>query len=723
MSEIEKEIDELNGKAWALMLSSPEEALGLAERSLASAEEAGYAAGLAEARLNVGWCENYLTRPGPAIASFQKSLDAFTALADDLGIMKALNALGVVYFDLGRYDRAMDYYTQSLEEARKTGNRLREAVTISNIGEICLNLGELKEALDYFLRAYETVPDDGESELVSNVLLNIGTTFLRMENFALAKEFSERALDIAQKAGDKIIMAQCLLALGRIAQASENFAEAEAQYLKSLSINDELKNAKQRVEVLLDLGSIYVHGGQIERALKSYTEALSGAESISAKGLIHQAYERLSEAHESLGDYPKALDYYRRFARYEREVMREDTSRKIKNITVQYEVEKSRQEAEIYRLRNIELKEKTEQLEEANKQILSIAELGRQITSSLDFDTVVSTLYESLQRHLDVAVFGIAIYDEEEASLEWRIFIESGKRIHREPQPLDYKRSYAAWCIKNMKVVFIKDSELENREYLEGGRKSVGAPASSLVYLPLTIEKKVIGVLTVQSYKKGAYSEQNRVLLEALGPYVSIAIENSLIHDRLAELNRAIIGEKAQLEEAAQRSSHLANHDSLTGLPNRRLLFELLQKSFDLASRNKSLVAVVYIDLDNFKPINDHFGHSAGDRALVILAERLRAVLRASDTVARVGGDEFIAVLTNAHDREDIELAVRKILEECAKPIPLEGAEDKCQVSLSMGIAIYPDDGERMEEIVNNADEAMYRVKRGTKNSFSFYTP
>jgi diguanylate cyclase (GGDEF)-like protein len=723
MSDINKEIDDLNSRAWDLMLSSPEDALGLAERALASAEEAGYEAGLAEARLNVGWCENYLTRPGPAISSFQKSLDAFIALGDKLGVMKALNALGVVYFDLGRYDRAMDYFTQSLEEAQRAGNRLREAVTISNIGEICLNLGELKEALDYFLRAYETAPDDGESEFVSNVLLNIGTTFLRMENFALAAEFSERALDIAQNAGDKVIAAQCLLALGRIAQASEDFAEAEAQYLKSLAINDELKNEKQRVEVLLDLGSIYVHGGQIERALKSYTEALAGAENISAKALIHQAYERLSEAYEGLGDYPKALDYYRRFSRYEREVMREDTTRKIKNITVQYEVDKSRQEAEIYRLRNIELKEKTEELEEANRQILSISELGRRITASLDFDTVVSTLYESLQRHLDVTVFGIAIHDEEEGSIEWRIFMENGKRLHREPQRLDFRRSYAAWCIKNRKPIFIRDSELENREYLEGGRKSFGTPAVSLVCLPLEIEERVIGVLTVQSYKKAAYSEQNRILLEALGPSVAIAIENSLIHDRLEELNRAILGEKAQLEEAAQRSSHLANHDSLTGLPNRRLLFELLQKSFDLASRNKSLVAVIYIDLDNFKPINDRFGHSAGDRALVVLAERLKSVLRASDTVARMGGDEFIAVLTNVHDRADIELAISKILDDCGKPIHFEGVGEECRVSLSMGISIYPKDGERMEEIVNKADEAMYRIKRSHKNDFCFYEP
>ena len=116
---------------------------------------------------------------------------------------------------------------------------------------------------------------------------------------------------------------------------------------------------------------------------------------------------------------------------------------------------------------------------------------------------------------------------------------------------------------------------------------------------------------------------------------------------------------------------------------------------------------MLYIDLDDFKPINDRLGHSAGDRALVAVAERLRAMLRASDTVARVGGDEFVAVLTTVKDGRDIALAAKKIIEECGRPLKIEGS--RCRVGFSMGIALFPDDGDTIELIVNAADAAMYR--------------
>lgn len=725
-SQIQETIDSENSRSWELMLSDPRTALDIAQKNLDAASAAGYTKGIAEAELNVGWCRNYLTEAGPAVSAFQNALEKFRSIEDRQGIMKALNALGVSYFDLGRYDRAMDYYTQSLDEARRLQDRLRESVTVSNIGLVCLNLNELKEALDYFIRAYESVPDEGQDELLSNILLNIGTTFLKMENAGLARDFTVRAMDIAQKASNRLIIGQCYLVLGRAAQEQGNYEDAEDKYHKALETDESLGVKKQKVEALLQLGTVHAYRRHYDLARRCYEDALKGASEVDAKIFVNQAYERLSEAYEGLGDYHKALDCYRRFSRYEREVAREDTNRKIKNITIQYEIEKSRQETEIYRLRNIELKEKAEELREANRQILSISELGRRITSSLDFDTIVSTLYQNLKDHLDVTVFGLGICEEQESLLEWEMFMEHGRRIHRKPVVLDPQRSYAAWCIKNRKIVFVRDSELENRIYLEGGRSSIGEPASSLIFMPLLIEQKPIGVLTVQSYKKAAYSEANRLFIEALAPYISIAVENSLIHDRLEELNQSILNEKALLEQTAERSIHLANHDALTGLPNRRLLFELLQKSFDLAARNSSLVAVLYLDLNNFKPINDHFGHAAGDKVLAIVAERLKSAIRVSDTAARVGGDEFIAVLTNIHSRADIELAAKKILDESTQPISCEahergGKTEDCILSISVGIAVFPQDGAKIEEIINRADEAMYRIKNRRENGFCFY--
>jgi diguanylate cyclase (GGDEF)-like protein len=699
------------------MLNAPEEALSLAETALAEAESADYRAGRAEASLNVGWCEFFLTRYLEAIATLQKALDNYTALEDCKGEMKALNALGAVYHGMARYERAMDYYTQSLEKARLQRDAEREAVTLSNIGEVCLELGDLKEALDYFLHAYEIVPDEKNAELLSNILLNIGTAFHRMENWVLAREFTEKSLAIGVSAGERLIEAQCLHSLGRISQDSGLFDLAERNYLKALAISENTKNDKQKTALLLDLGSIYVQSKDIDRALDQYRVALANAERIGSKPLMHAAYERLSEAYELLGGFKEALDYYRRFARYEHEVQSEDASRKIKNITVQYEIEKSRHEAEIYRLKNIELKEKTDALGEANRQILAIAEMGRRITSSLDFDTICSTLRSSLSDHLDTQTFGIAFYHEDERSIEWRALYDGEVRAHLTERKVDAATSFGAWCIVNRKRICISDAEKEYSKYLDV-RSSLGRPSQSLIFLPLDIEDKVIGVLTVQSYEKNAYSDKQLALLEALAPYLAIAIENSIIHDRLEEMNHAMKGEKERLEKNAMEIAHYANHDPLTGLPNRRLLFELLQKTFDISARTAAKVGVIYIDLDDFKPINDRFGHFAGDNALVVMAERLRSILRSSDTVARVGGDEFIAVLANVTGREQIRLASRKILEVCAKPFVIDG--NQCSISLSMGIAIFPDDGADIETIVGAADMAMYGIKRAQKNGFAF---
>ncbi|MCK7503662.1 MAG: hypothetical protein MZV70_05795 [Desulfobacterales bacterium] len=191
------------------------------------------------------------------------------------------------------------------------------------------------------------------------------------------------------------------------------------------------------------------------------------------------------------GDHRTALDYFRRFVRYEREILNEDTTRKIKDVQIQYEVERTQREAEIYRLRNIELKEKTESLEEMNRQILTISEIGQRITSSLDMETVVSTLYESLRalhgdgplRHRPVR------RSPRSVSATWPTS-RTGRRIPRDPVPLDPKRSFAAWCIRHDSPVFIRDLDAEYRQYLDGEPMFFWAEAGALLPLPAPFDRE-----------------------------------------------------------------------------------------------------------------------------------------------------------------------------------------------------------------------------------------
>jgi len=171
---------------------------------------------------------------------------------------------------------------------------------------------------------------------------------------------------------------------------------------------------------------------------------------------------------------------------------------------------------------------------------------------------------------------------------------------------------------------------------------------------------------------------------------------------------------------AEEQLLHQAHYDSLTELPNRVLCFDRLELALGQARRNKLRVAVLFVDLDRFKTVNDSLGHAVGDALLREGARRLAGCLRAGDTVARVGGDEFAVVLTELARPEDARAVAQKMLEAVAAPMQLEGHQ--IYVTASAGIAIYPDDGAEGDVLLRNADAAMFSAKEAGRNKVQFYT-
>ncbi|MFI4932283.1 MAG: EAL domain-containing protein [Burkholderiales bacterium] len=172
-------------------------------------------------------------------------------------------------------------------------------------------------------------------------------------------------------------------------------------------------------------------------------------------------------------------------------------------------------------------------------------------------------------------------------------------------------------------------------------------------------------------------------------------------------------------KQAEERIQYLATHDSLTGLPNRVMFAELLNHVIALARRNQRKFAVLFIDLDRFKFINDSLGHEAGDALLCEVAKRLKESLRASDIVARLGGDEFVMLLQDLGSSEQAGVIARKLLSAVIKPIELNGQE--CRVTASIGISVFPDDAPDEASLMTHADLAMYHAKEEGKNNFQFY--
>jgi len=211
-------------------------------------------------------------------------------------------------------------------------------------------------------------------------------------------------------------------------------------------------------------------------------------------------------------------------------------------------------------------------------------------------------------------------------------------------------------------------------------------------------------------------------VLGTFAMYSAVARAPSVAETRLVEIAAHIAGIAIERKLAEDRIQFMANHDALTGLPNRGLIKDRLTQAVQSAQRHGRWASVAFIDLDNFKCINDSLGHSAGDELLKVVASRMVACVKATDTVVRLGGDEFVIVLFNQPKSEDVVSAtLQKIQAAIAEPVQLEG--HTFRVTSSFGVANYPNDGTDAETLLANADAAMYRAKEIGCDNFQFYTP
>lgn len=261
-----------------------------------------------------------------------------------------------------------------------------------------------------------------------------------------------------------------------------------------------------------------------------------------------------------------------------------------------------------------------------------------------------------------------------------------------------------SWTMKNLqanKVIHIEDiSQMPpeaKAEKSEFERESI----KSILNLPIYVEKNLLGFIGFDNVKStGRWSEEDVVLLSIMSE---------------------IIGNAIARMQSEKLISHMAYHDNLTKLPNRNFLHGRLKTAMVQANHNRKMIAVIMIDLDGFKMINDSFGHQIGDVLLMAVAERLVCSIRGGDTVARMGGDEFLIVIPDLAQVEDAVLFAQKILEVLCRPFYIEGHE--LHITASMGISIFPLNTNSSEYLFKQADIAMYLSKKKGKNTYQLYKP
>jgi diguanylate cyclase (GGDEF)-like protein/PAS domain S-box-containing protein len=203
------------------------------------------------------------------------------------------------------------------------------------------------------------------------------------------------------------------------------------------------------------------------------------------------------------------------------------------------------------------------------------------------------------------------------------------------------------------------------------------------------------------------------------GSVMPVEVNCKLIELDGQEVFFSVIRDITERKQAEERIIHLAHYDALTNLPNRTLFYDRLEQAIAKAQRYQQKIAVLFLDLDGFKQVNDKFGHHVGDDLLKAVAERLNENARSMDTVARVGGDEFIFILNDVNHSDNAATVSRKIIESIARTFSIQG--NICQISVSIGISVFPDDTTNADTLIKQADNAMYQAKNNGKNNYQFF--
>ena len=326
------------------------------------------------------------------------------------------------------------------------------------------------------------------------------------------------------------------------------------------------------------------------------------------------------------------------------------------------------------------------------------------LTMDLSLSSVLEAILDSAMQLISANDTHVFLYEQGVLTFASAIF-----EGHQQKEPFMHPRQdglthqVAKEGVKRVVSDTSKDPLFDNRPW-----------KGSIISLPLKIGHKVLGVMNVALLQPHDFTEREIRLLEFLGDHAAIAIQNAKLYEQAQQE----IADRKKVEKAIQ---HLANHDALTGLPNRRLFNERIKLEIARSQRNKLRFSVMLFDLDQLKDVNDSFGHNVGDMLLQAVSQRLLGLLRKSDTIARMGGDEFFLILPEMNKKEDAILTAERILSALSTPFHLESFQ--INISTSIGISFFPEDGEIPEELIKKADISMYHAKQKGGNTYHVYTP
>jgi diguanylate cyclase (GGDEF)-like protein len=692
--------------AWQLVTSDMETAYSVICAARAMAEAEGDESGVDECVLLEARYDGEMDRYADALEKANRAYARFSERNDAEGRIRACRVFGYLYSRHGQYNSALENLFAALKLIKDSGLHIAEGrypievFLLNNIAFIYAETGRSSDALRFFCQAFDLAKKAGGS-MIATILSNIAEMHLNTGDAKLALRYNKMALiEIKRQKLGYHDMHNCYNSFGLIYSKMGEYNRALESFHQSLEVAVKGESKYNQAMSGLALARLHIQTGDAASALECGKMAHKLADEIKANVLLKDICLVLAQASEKNGDMAGALGFYKRHMKLNLEISTREVEQRLSDYTSEFKTEQAQKDAEIYRLKNIELRQKSEELEESNRNITLIGEIGQKITATLDVETLLDVVYESVCGLMEVNLFGVGLYDEQRNAVDFRVIVENGVRLPLFDTIVGESEGYIDACIQRREELVVNDAKADG----EGAERmncivTNGVMPRSLIYHPLLHAGHVIGVMTVQSYHPNAYTRNNAETIRALGAYVAVALNNS----RTSE----------ELRRKAKELEQLSKTDPLTGIYNRRYIIEKMEEERTRFRRYGKKFSLIIVDIDFFKRVNDAWGHDCGDYVLVETANELKLLLREQDCLARWGGEEFLIMLpeTDAEGAQRLAERLRQSIEEKV----FEYRKKRISVTLTLGICEYGE-GISIDDAIRKADNALYEGKNRGRN-------
>lgn len=686
---------------------------------------------------------------GRAVSVLMHAFDAALATGQVRRAINIATNIGNAFTSLNAHDAALAWMQRGLDLARPTGWPMSIGLGLMQTAETLRQLGQRQAALELLNEALATLASLSGSrayaialEYQGDLALDEGNYEGALDSFARLEQRGEALHQADFQSGARRGQAHALSHLNR---PDEALAKARA----ALALAREHGDAYNQIAALKVLAQIYTRhalanpapASAPSAALYFLEQALGVAATIDGYTVPGDLLDAMAREYAGVGDFARAYQVALQGGTARDKTHNQEATNRAVAMQVQYQTERTKTESEHHRQLAAAEARRAEVLQHTSATLEHLSAIGQEITTHLEATAVFRALDRHVHGLLDATHFSIFLIEPDGSSLGCAFGVEAGHALPATRISLTDEHANSARCVRERREILIEIDRDDVTPSLIPGT----LPTLSLLFAPLTIGERVLGVMTVQSLIARAYGERERLIFRTLCAYGAIALDNASAYRQVAVTLKALSATQAQLmeknlelERAYQALEEVSLTDQLTGLRNRRFFLQHVEADIGITLRHyddprkgvaqvdegmgKDLVFFM-VDLDHFKEVNDRYGHAAGDAVLVQVQERLREVFRESDYLIRWGGEEFLVLARGTH-RDDAKVVAERIRKAVADRnfVLPDGAQ--LSKTCSIGFACFPfvPAEPRLlswSEVVELADQGLYLVKRSGRNAWA----